>query len=951
MMSSTSPVASSSTRMIAAAVERVSAIVTLIALETFLILVGLLVLDESVSLMKHSITDVHLHGAALSEASVADVALIRLLTCTREEGVCNGASATEPRQQSSTATACRVSPMELPLGGPALRHYTQSRPRPHRQKLNYRPSRPQETIIESENEVLELMGRVDEGVEEFFTKRVLPADTLKKQDEESITVHEVAPASSAPCPPPTKTLRRKLGDFFTLRKRRGLKSETSHEGRPKKASIADLIRPLREVARAEKEKDKERVKEHDKENEKEKAKEHPGAVTGESAVQETPVSGAPPLRGEAVPPRRALREGKSQSLILLSGSAAAAGSTNARNTAKKQFEGQHSFEQKLHLMLQRIGVSKAQPGETQNQEGEMKKAESEGTIIDSKPEPPPTFTKPRTMSASSDTRHQIRPSVSAHESAGKPALLPKPVIKPGPPPTTSGRNTPENELAQIQEGETNTPTKLSPTAAPSALSATTTPTVPTISDSVPDSTNVTTSPSSTVTPSDTDICTDSVDATAAATTPTNVTELDRKASVSEASATTAELPTPTFLTTLTSTTTPTEPPAPVSVTSTLSESITPSLSVTSSSTTTITSITTSEAVSAPSNESSVSTVSTNLSTKLTLPESNGFLSVGSGAAISVITTVGTSVSDTPSDSSTSSVTVASDDFTSVSATSTISVTSVSSVTKTTSLPPNSSDTITTPVSPDTPVTSSSTIVSPALPSTSATSSTTATSPTSTDCINSTSAITHPAIPSPADISVPSTSSSETNPTDTTTTTNASLTTAAAVSSPLMTDSDLPDPNNDSATLTPTISSLPATDNSSATSHHLTSAAPSNDSPGQDNDLQTHPEERSSLEPAVKGTADEELEVVQKSKQTEKNESKTVIDGEKESENYNEKPAEVNSEVTKKVVQEESVKPEEVTVTTEVGTAQPASGKEGLLFSNEEAIKGQNQEETKAVDEK
>lgn len=55
----------------------------------------------------------------------------------------NGASATEPRQHSSTATACRVSPMELPLGGPALRHYTQSRPRPHRQKLNYRPCRPQ----------------------------------------------------------------------------------------------------------------------------------------------------------------------------------------------------------------------------------------------------------------------------------------------------------------------------------------------------------------------------------------------------------------------------------------------------------------------------------------------------------------------------------------------------------------------------------------------------------------------------------------------------------------------------------------------------------------------------------------------------------------------------------------------------------------------------------------
>lgn len=36
----------------------------------------------------------------------------------------------------------------------------------------------QETIIESENEALEFMGRVDEGVEEFFTKRVLPTDAL-----------------------------------------------------------------------------------------------------------------------------------------------------------------------------------------------------------------------------------------------------------------------------------------------------------------------------------------------------------------------------------------------------------------------------------------------------------------------------------------------------------------------------------------------------------------------------------------------------------------------------------------------------------------------------------------------------------------------------------------------------------------------------------------------------
>ncbi|XP_041797152.1 flocculation protein FLO11-like [Chelmon rostratus] len=853
--------------------------------------------------------------------------------------------------------------MELPLGGPALRHYTQSRPRPHRQKLNYRPSRPQETIIESENEALEFMGRVDEGVEEFFTKRVLPTDTLKKQDEESIIVHEVAPASSVPCPPHTKTLRRKLGDFFTLKKRRGLKSETSQEGRPKKASIADFIRPLREVARAEKEKDKDRVKEHDKENEKEKAKEHPSAVTGESAVQETPVSGALPLRGEAVPPRRALREGKSQSLILLSGSAAA-GTTNARNTAKKQFEGQHSFEQKLHLMLQRIGVSKAQPGETQNQEGEMKKAESEGTIIDSKPEPPPTFTKPRTMSASSDTRHQIRPSVSAHESAGKPALLPKPVLKPGPPPTTSGRNTPENELAQIQEGETNTPTKLTPTATPStpaapALTATTTPTVLTISNSVPDSTSFTISPSSTVLPSDADICTDSVNPTAAATTPTNVTELDSKPSIPEANATTTELPTTTFPTTLTSTTTPTEPLATVSVTSISSESITPSLSVTSNSTTIATpSITTSDTAFAPSNESPVSTKSTNLSTKSTFPEPNGVLSVdatpaaGGDAAISVVTTASlpsTSISDMSA--TTSSVTEA--DSTSVTSASSL----VSSVTKTTSPPPMPSDTIT----PDAPLTSSYSLVSSALPPTSSTSSTITTSPTSTNFMDSISAsITHPATPSPADISAPSTSSSETNPTDTTTTTTTSLNradatsttssaTTAAISSPLPTDSDPPYTNNDSTTLSPTISGLPTPDNSSATSHNLTGPAPSN--PGQDNDLQSSSEERSSVEPAEKDTADEALEMVQNIKQTDTDESKKVVDGGKESENGEDKPAPVSSEVIKKELQEERVKPEEYEVKTEVGMAEPASGKDGELFSDEGVIEGQKQEETKSLAEK
>ena len=201
-------------------------------------------------------------------------------------------------------------------------------------------------------------------------------------------------ASTASCPPPTRTLRRKLGDFFTLRKRRGLKTEPSQEGRSKKASIADLIRPLREAARADKSK-KEQDRDHDKENDKERQKDKADGA-GDKVVEEAPVA----LRSDAAPPRRALREGKSQSLILLSGSAApGTGSTRQAKVRspsgrirvpqnlmrveqkvepmswfikefvgfflQKSLDGQHSFEQKLSLMLQRIGVTKSQPAEEQ----------------------------------------------------------------------------------------------------------------------------------------------------------------------------------------------------------------------------------------------------------------------------------------------------------------------------------------------------------------------------------------------------------------------------------------------------------------------------------------------------------------------------------------------------------------------------------------------------------
>ncbi|MEQ2269422.1 hypothetical protein XENORESO_004395 [Xenotaenia resolanae] len=799
--------------------------------------------------------------------------------------------------------------MELPLGGPALRHYTQSRPRPHRQKLNYRPSRPQETIIESENEVLEHMGRVDEGVEEFFTKKVLPTDLLTKQDEETITQQEVAPASSvAPCPPPTKTLRRKLGDFFTLKRKRGLKSEASQEGRPKKASIADFIRPLREVARSEKDKEKERVKENDKENDKEKAKAHPSAVTGEAAVQETQVTGDAPLRGEAAPPRRVLREGKSQSLILLSGSAAA-GAINARNTAKKQFEGQHSFEQKLHLMLQRIGVSKPPPGDTQNQEGEMKKAESEGTIIDNKPEPPSTFSKPRTMSASSDTRHQIRASVSAHEAAGKPALLPKPVIKPAPPPATSGRNTPENELAQIQEAETNTPTKPSPVATPSApatpdLAATTTSSPPTISNSVPDSASVTVSSSST----DTVKCSDSVNPAAATITSTIIIVSDRKASVPKSSASDTEAP----ISTITTTSTPTEAPDIATVIPTSSESITPSLSVPSTSKTVTTSaIPTLETCSASNQQSSVSKTSTNLPTEVTSPKLNGALSAA-GGEISV-TIPASSTSSSTSDSG---------------------LHTPSSTSVTTCHPPNSSA-VTAAATHDVPITTTFPVTNAPLPPT----ADETLSPTSSDHMDSASSPV--IIQSAANISAPSTSSSDTNPTDNAstatsldradTTSTSSSAGIAAISSPHITGSD-------------PVSTIPPDEESSVTPHCLSSPAPPDGDPLQGTDLQTLHEERGEREKPGKPTktdtaVDDPSEMIKQTKSSELDEKKEVAHSEKKSESDSDKPVVDNGNVTRKEVQEEIVKAEQDAL------SEPEPGTEGERSRHDAANDAQEQEET------
>lgn len=89
------------------------------------------------------------------------------------------------------------------------------------------------------------------------------------------------------------------------------------------------------------------------------------------------------------------------------------------------------------------------------------------------------------------------------------------------------------------------------------------------------------------------------------------------------------------------------------------------------------------------------------------------------------------------------------------------------------------------------------------------------------------------------------------------------------------------------------------------------------------------------------TADEELEMVQKSKQTEMNGIKGVVDGGKK----NDKPEPLISEETRKEMQEESEKAEDDTM------AEPPSGKEGEWCSDDGVVEGQKQEGTTSESEK
>ncbi|MGH0146014.1 UNVERIFIED_CONTAM: hypothetical protein FKN15_007616 [Acipenser sinensis] len=371
-------------------------------------------------------------GASQAGLSISSKALVKSRPASTEDAAAAAALSNSLPPSSEPASPQPL--MDLPIEGQRLKHYTRARPRPNRRNKQP-PSKPNVQAVACEND--ENIGNVDEGVEEFFTKKLLPEDPLKSQQPAKAR----EPTCSASPPSSSKTIKKKFGDFFAFKKprsARGVKGEGGPESSPsvglrlKKTSIADLIRPLREAARA-----------------AERADESAGKATAAasvtasagSSVTDSPALQAPgPVDRERSktldsdreksktpdadrklkPSRRSLREGKSQSLILLPG--VDADENLPGNHGKKHFsdkaaaEGAQTFEQKVHVMLHRIGVTKvlsSDPRKNENKEGELRKADSEGTIMDSKPQPPPQFMKPRTMSTSSDIRRPGRPSIAA----------------------------------------------------------------------------------------------------------------------------------------------------------------------------------------------------------------------------------------------------------------------------------------------------------------------------------------------------------------------------------------------------------------------------------------------------------------------------------------------------------------------------------------------------------
>ncbi|XP_065497178.1 capping protein, Arp2/3 and myosin-I linker protein 2 [Caloenas nicobarica] len=327
-------------------------------------------------------------------------------------------------QPVTTATG---SLMDLPTAGQKLEHCTKARPRPNR-RHKQPPSKPNVQPVACKNSEDRSITRVDEGLEDFFAKRLITEELLP-------TAPETCPGSAPLAPAGSRTLKKKIGNFFAFKKpksSRGSRCEKEPEGGPavprsRRSMLSDILRAPSKAGEAG----------------KPLSKSEEGGLAAEPRAE--PEHCQTPDSARRIRPKYS-REGKSQSLILLSGEdedALGIRHDKKRHLEKSEGELPSSFEHRMQVMLHRIGVTKGPATEgkkQQSKDSEIKKAGSDGDIVDSSADSPPTL-KARTHSVSTEpspgavtTRHpQLCPAFPADAPFRSPASAMEPSTGPAEP--------------------------------------------------------------------------------------------------------------------------------------------------------------------------------------------------------------------------------------------------------------------------------------------------------------------------------------------------------------------------------------------------------------------------------------------------------------------------------------------------------------------------------------
>uniref|UniRef100_A0A8D2MKU2 Capping protein regulator and myosin 1 linker 2 n=1 Tax=Zonotrichia albicollis TaxID=44394 RepID=A0A8D2MKU2_ZONAL len=283
------------------------------------------------------------------------------------------ASGSLPATQPATATGFL---MDLPTAGEKLEHCTKGRPRPNR-RHRQPPSKPNVRVG------ARLAGEVGcvPGVFPIF----FPAWVNYCGQYLFPTTPETCPGSAPLAPSGSRTLKKKIGNFFAFKKpksSRGSRCEKEPEGGPtaprsRRSMLSDILRAPSKAG----------------ESGKPLSKSEEGGLSAEPQAE--PEHCQTPDSARRIRPKYS-REGKSQSLILLSGEdedALGVRHDKKRHLEKSEGELSSSFEQRVQVMLHRIGVTKGPAAESKKQQV------GTGDIVDSSADSPPSL-KARTHSVS-----------------------------------------------------------------------------------------------------------------------------------------------------------------------------------------------------------------------------------------------------------------------------------------------------------------------------------------------------------------------------------------------------------------------------------------------------------------------------------------------------------------------------------------------------------------------